>query len=176
MHPKIQVISRDDVGSSRSTLFIKFFHMGAFFCFFPVILISSTDPEKNNQSLFSVNRQTFPIRYFFPSTSNRTSSNCLSHNRPANGCLYKFRSRRTTPLRCSLLTSCSRLRVGSRNSWSLPDILAVPSAFGKMKSSRILWRQYIYCIDSSKMDFQCVHIFIPLCLRPNVSFPNFSTR
>ena len=31
-----------------------------------------------------------------PPSSNRTSSNCLSHKRPASWCRYKFRSRRTT--------------------------------------------------------------------------------
>ena len=41
----------------------------------------------------------------------------------------------SSPLRSSLPTSCSRLRVVSRNSWSLPDIFfAVPSA-GNMNSS-----------------------------------------
>ena len=36
VHPKY-TWSRNEVGSSRSTVFINFFHMGAMFCFFPVI-------------------------------------------------------------------------------------------------------------------------------------------
>ena len=34
--------SRNEVGSSGSTIFINFFHMGAIFCFFPAIVISYT--------------------------------------------------------------------------------------------------------------------------------------
>ena len=41
VHPKY-TWSRNDVASPRSTSFIKFFHIGAIFCFFPVILMSST--------------------------------------------------------------------------------------------------------------------------------------
>ena len=42
---------------------------------------------------------------------------------------------KSSPLRSSLLTSCSRLRVGYRNSWSLPNSFAVPSANVTMKCS-----------------------------------------
>ena len=40
----------------------------------------------------------------------------------------------SSPLRSSLLTGCSRLRVGS---WSLPDNFAVPSATGSFKMSHL---------------------------------------
>ena len=60
--------TRNDVGSSRST-FINFFHMGAIICFFPDIFSSSTYTDKE-WSLFSMIKQTFPIRYFFPSNFN----------------------------------------------------------------------------------------------------------
>ena len=43
-----------------------------------------------------MNKQTFPIRYFSHPSSKRTSSNCLSHKRSADGCPYRFRSRGTT--------------------------------------------------------------------------------
>ena len=43
-----QTWSRNDVGSSISTFFINFFHMGAKFCFLPAILMSSTLTDKNN--------------------------------------------------------------------------------------------------------------------------------
>ena len=38
----------------------------------------------------------------------------------------------SSPLRSSLPTGCSRLRVGSRNSWTLKDNFAVPSAVKKI--------------------------------------------
>ena len=51
----------------------------------------------SEESLFSMIKKTFTIRYFFSHpTSNRISSNCLSHKRPASGCPHKFRSRSTT--------------------------------------------------------------------------------
>ena len=62
MHPKC-TWSRNDVGSSRSTSFINFFHMGTISCFLPAILMSSTYTDKNNPCF------RFPIRYFFQSKS-----------------------------------------------------------------------------------------------------------
>ena len=43
-----------------------------------------------------MNTQTFSIWDFSHPSPKRTSSNCLSHKRPASGCPCKFRSRRTT--------------------------------------------------------------------------------
>ena len=44
-----------------------------------------------------MNKETCPIRYFFSHpTSSRTSSNCLSHKRLANGWPYRFHSKSTT--------------------------------------------------------------------------------
>ena len=43
--------------------------------------------------------------------------------------------RENFPLRSALPTVCFRLRVGSRNSSSLPDNFGVPSATGNMNSS-----------------------------------------
>ena len=45
VHPKY-AWSRNCVGSSISTFVINFFRMGAIFCFFPAILMSSTSTEK----------------------------------------------------------------------------------------------------------------------------------
>ena len=70
-------------------IFINFFQMGAVFCFLPSILMSSTYTIKNNPC-FSMNKQTFPVRYFSHPSSSRTSSNCLSHKGPASGCPNKF--------------------------------------------------------------------------------------
>ena len=58
--------------------------------------LSSTFSDKNNHCSRLTNKQTFPIWYFSHPSSNRTTSNCLSHNNPANGCPNKFRSRSTT--------------------------------------------------------------------------------
>ena len=57
---------KNNVGSPRSTSFISFFHIGAIFCFFQAILMSSTHTDKNNHC-FSMNKQTCTERYFFPS-------------------------------------------------------------------------------------------------------------
>ena len=53
--------SRNDVGSSRSTFFSNFFHMGAIFCFFPAILMSSTE---NNRLITVVFDERTYIRTF----------------------------------------------------------------------------------------------------------------
>ena len=76
----------------------------------------------------------------------------------------------SSPLRSSLLTGCSRLRVGS---WSLPDNFAVPSATGNIKMSHFCGVNTSQCIESSKMDARCVHFlkFFNVC-NQNVSFPN----
>ena len=63
---QIYTWSRHEVGSSRSTCFINFFHMGAIFCVYPVRMISSTFSDKNNPCL-RCTKQTFPIRHFFQS-------------------------------------------------------------------------------------------------------------
>ena len=52
---------------------------------------------RQEQSLFSMNKQNIPNSVLLSHpTPIRTSSNCLSHQRPASGCPYKFRSRGTT--------------------------------------------------------------------------------
>ena len=94
VHPKSSW-SRNDVGSSRSTFFIDFFHMGAIFCFCPAILMSSTYPDKSGPCFRWTNRHSQFGTFSHPS-SNRISSNCLSHNTPGNGCPYRFRSRTIT--------------------------------------------------------------------------------
>ena len=87
--------SREDVGSPRSTSFINFFHMGSIFCFLPAILMSFTYTDKNKPCLRWTNKHSQFGTLSHPS-SNRPSSNCLSHKMPASGRPYKFRSWRTT--------------------------------------------------------------------------------
>ena len=87
--------SRNDVGSSRSIFLVNFFHMGAMFCFSPAIMMSSTHTDKNNPCFRWTNIHSQFGTFSHPS-SNRGSSNCLSHNNPANGCPCKFRPRGTT--------------------------------------------------------------------------------
>ena len=72
-----------DVGSSRSSSFINFFHMGAIFCLFPDILMSSTFSDKR-------------INLVFGEQTSILLSNCLTHSSPARGCPHKFRSRGTS--------------------------------------------------------------------------------
>ena len=81
---------------SKFDKFHQFLQHGAMLCFLPAILISSTYTDKNN--LCFRERTDIPNAELFPSQErpNRTSSNCHSQKRPANGCPYKFRSRGTT--------------------------------------------------------------------------------
>ena len=69
--------------------------MGAICCFFPAILMSSTYTDKNNVFLMNKKRHSQFGTLSLPS-SNRTTSNCLSHNNPANGWPFQIRSRGTT--------------------------------------------------------------------------------
>ena len=93
VHPKFSW-PRNEVGSSRSTFYIKFFHMGAIFSAFqpcwyhphlPLRIILVFDKQKD-----------IPNVVLFHSSSNRTYSKCLSLNIPANARPYKFRSRSST--------------------------------------------------------------------------------
>ena len=85
-----------DVGSPKSSSLWSTFHVGSIFCFFQFSLMSSTYTDKNNP-LSRCTNKTFPIRNFFPILClNRIFSNCLSHNGPAKGWPYRFRSRGTT--------------------------------------------------------------------------------
>ena len=81
VHPKY-TWSRNEVGSSRSTFFINFFHMESH------ILLLSSHIEKNNLCFRWPNKQTFSIWYFLIQV--------LSQSNLANGWPYKFRSRGTT--------------------------------------------------------------------------------
>ena len=83
------------LGSPRSTSFINFFHMGAIVCFLPTILMSSMYTDKNNPCFQWTNRHS-PFGTLFLPSPNRTSSNCLSHKRPASGCPCRFLLREIT--------------------------------------------------------------------------------
>ena len=65
MHPRY-TWSRNDVGLSRSTIFVNFFHMRAIVCFFPAFLISTTHTDKNIPCFRCTKRHygfgIFPIR------------------------------------------------------------------------------------------------------------------
>ena len=65
------------------------------FCFFPANFMSSTYTDTKNPFSRGTNKhsqvETFSQPYF-----NKISSNCLSHNSPAKGWPYRFRSRGTT--------------------------------------------------------------------------------
>ena len=94
VHPKY-TWSRNEVGSSRSTFFINFFHMGAMFRFFQPWWCHPRTSMKT--ILVSDERTSIPNSILFSHPScDGTSSNCLSHESPASGCPYKFRSRGTT--------------------------------------------------------------------------------
>ena len=85
----------DDVGSPKSTSLLSTFHIGSILCFFPASFMSSTYTDKNNPfSRWAKRHSQFGI--FSHPCFNRTFSNCLSHNSPAKGWPYRFRSRATT--------------------------------------------------------------------------------
>ena len=67
--------------------------MGAIFCFLPTILISSTYTDENNPC-FRWTKNIPNSALFSHPSSNRTSSNCLSHKSPAKGCPYKISFKR----------------------------------------------------------------------------------
>ena len=62
-------------------------------------------------------------------------------------------------LKSCLLTVGSRLRVGTRNSWSLPDNFAGPAANGIVNSSPFFCYQYFLWFDSSRVNIRCIHHF-----------------
>ena len=68
---------------------------GSILCFFPANFMSSTHTDKNNPfSRWTKRHSQFGI--FSHPCFNRTFSTCLSHNSPAKGWPYRFRSRGTT--------------------------------------------------------------------------------
>ena len=91
VHPKWRW-SRNDVGSSMSTSFINFFHVGASFRPF---WCHPHSPIKNNCCFLWANKHSQFGAISQPRSIN-ASPKCLSHQSPASGCPYKFRSRRTT--------------------------------------------------------------------------------
>ena len=69
--------------------------MGAIFCFFPSILMSSTKTDRNNTCFRWANMRSQFDTLSHP-ISNIASSNCLSQRNLAKGCPYKFRSQADT--------------------------------------------------------------------------------
>ena len=94
VHPKFSW-SRKDVGSPKSTSLLSTFHIGSMFCFFPANFMSSTYTDKNNPFSLCTNKHS-QLETFSQPCFKRIFSNCLSHNSPAKGWRYRFRSRRTT--------------------------------------------------------------------------------
>ena len=87
--------SRKVVGSPKSTSFISTFHIRSMACFFPTSFMSSTYTDKNRPSS-RLTKKHSQFGTLSQQCSNRTFSNCLSHDSPARGWPYIFRSRGTT--------------------------------------------------------------------------------
>ena len=94
MQPKY-TWSKKDVGSHKSTSLLGTFHIGLMFCFFPANLMSSTYTGKNNLFSRCTNKHS-QLETFSQPYCKRIFSNSLSHNSPAKGWPYRFRSRGTT--------------------------------------------------------------------------------
>ena len=90
----------------------------------------------------------------------------------------------SSELKSPLLTVSSRLWVGSRNSLSLPDNFAAPSATGNIYIYiyiyiliSLLWYEYFFRIDSPRINLWCVHLFQFFDIRNhNVSIPKFTPQ
>ena len=80
---------------SQINVFMSIFQVGLIFCFFPPSMISSTYTDKKSPSSRSTNKHS-QFGNFSQPCSIRTFSHCLSHNSPAKGWPYRFRSRGTT--------------------------------------------------------------------------------
>ena len=91
----LSLSARKDVGSLKSTSLLSSFHIGSRCCFFPANLMSSINTEKNNPFSRCANKH-YQFGTFSHSCSDRTFSNCPSHNSPAKGWPYRFLSRGTT--------------------------------------------------------------------------------
>ena len=94
VHPKYSW-STKDVGSPKSTSLLCNFHIRSMFCFFPAYFMSSTYTDKNNLFWLCTHKHS-QLETFSQPCCNRISPNCLSHNSPAKGRPYRFRSRGTT--------------------------------------------------------------------------------
>ena len=81
--------SRNDVGSSTSTCFMKIYHVGLMFCF---LTASCTQIRKVPQLVW----QKIPNYTFFASVFQSNFLKLSFHNGPARGWPYRFLSRRTT--------------------------------------------------------------------------------
>ena len=90
VHPKFSW-SKNDVGSSRSTSFINFFHMGAIFFFLPAIFLPIRTILVSDEQTSIPNSVLLPIP-----VPQEPPQIVFSHKRPASGWSYKFRSRVTT--------------------------------------------------------------------------------
>ena len=64
--------------------FMNFFHIGAKFCCFPAILMSSTYTDRNKHCVRRTNIHS-QIGIFTHPSSDKACSNCLSHGNPGNG-------------------------------------------------------------------------------------------
>ena len=85
---------------------------------------------------------------------------------------------RLTRSHCGLLLHhvllCSRRRVGSRNSWSLPDIFGAPTAIGKMKTSLLCDVSTSFASIRGLLTRPCLPI--PQCLQPTYLLSKSSPR
>ena len=85
---------KESVGSPKSTSSLCTFQIGLIF-FFPANLMSSTYTVQNDPFSRSTNKHS-QLETFSHSFSKRIFSDCLSHNSPAQGWPYRFRSKGTT--------------------------------------------------------------------------------
>ena len=158
------------------------------FCSFPASLMSSTYTDKNNPFWQCTNRHSL-LEIFSQPCCNKIFSNCLSHNSPAKGWPYRFRSRGTTGssiLDHDLGHLCfgRRIQLSGHSDFGIPNNLGSTSIF-----TCVLSRYCISCLSIATRqsgddihDFCCCHLWCCWSLfseygtRPRIVFYNITSE
>ena len=149
--------------------------MGAVYCFIPAILMSSTYTDKNNLCFLWTKRHSQFGTFSHPSF-NETSSNCRSHNSPAKGWPYRFRSRGTTGSSIldhdfGHLCRGRRIQMSGHSDFGIFNNLGAPSIFTWVLADTVLrnqavWRWYPWLL---LLSFVMLMILVPWILRKTLN-------
>ena len=142
MHPN-WTWAENDVGSSISTCFINFFHIGAIFHCFPAILKSSTYTDRSNPCLrwANIHSQFGPYKFRSRGT---TGSSILDHDLE-----HLCRGRRIQTFGHSEFGILSNLGASSNFTWELADTAsaACPSQPGNLAMTSMIFAAVIWDAD-----------------------------
>ena len=142
MHPN-WTWTENDVGSSISTCFINFFHIGATFHCFPAILKSSTYTDRSNPCLrwANIHSQFGPYKF----RSRGTTGSSILDNDLGHLC----RGRRIQTFGHSEFGILSNLGASSNFTWELADTAsaACPSQPGNLAMTSMIFAAVIWDAD-----------------------------